>query len=105
MTLSRKIGIDLGTSTVRIYVKGEGIVINEPSGVATLHHLIGHFVRAFSAAGKDVVDVRFIGQDLFAAFAHRREVIPQFFEELLLEITVPGAAASKLFAHFGDFIL
>src|SRR5207244_13078288 len=28
---SRKIGIDLGTSTVLIYVKGEGIVVNEPS--------------------------------------------------------------------------
>jgi len=32
--LSRKIGIDVGTSTVLIYVKGEGIVINEPSMVA-----------------------------------------------------------------------
>ncbi|TMF24579.1 MAG: rod shape-determining protein, partial [Chloroflexi bacterium] len=37
--LSRKIGIDLGSSTVRIYVKGEGIVVNEPSGVATLPRL------------------------------------------------------------------
>lgn len=27
--LSRRIGIDLGTSTVRIFVKGEGIVLNE----------------------------------------------------------------------------
>jgi actin-like ATPase involved in cell morphogenesis len=27
--LSKKIGIDLGTSTVLIYVKGEGIVVNE----------------------------------------------------------------------------
>ena len=32
--LGKKIGIDLGTSTVLIYVKGEGIVINEPSLVA-----------------------------------------------------------------------
>ena len=32
--LSKKIGVDLGTSTVLIYVKGEGIVINEPSLVA-----------------------------------------------------------------------
>ena len=32
--LSRKIGIDLGTSTVLVYVKGEGIVVNEPSVVA-----------------------------------------------------------------------
>ena len=29
--LSRKIGIDLGTATVLIYVKGEGIVVNEPA--------------------------------------------------------------------------
>lgn len=29
--LSKKIGIDLGTSTVLIYVRGEGIVVNEPS--------------------------------------------------------------------------
>jgi rod shape-determining protein MreB len=33
--LAKKIGIDLGTSTVLVYVKGEGIVINEPSLVAT----------------------------------------------------------------------
>jgi rod shape-determining protein MreB len=32
--LSKKIGIDLGTSTVLIYVKGEGIVVNEASLVA-----------------------------------------------------------------------
>ena len=29
--LSKKIGIDLGTSTVQIFVKGEGVVVNEPS--------------------------------------------------------------------------
>ena len=39
--LSRKIGIDLGTSAARIYVKGEGIVVNEPAGTATLHNLVG----------------------------------------------------------------
>jgi rod shape-determining protein MreB and related proteins len=32
--LTRKIGIDLGSSTVLMYVKGEGIVLNEPSLVA-----------------------------------------------------------------------
>lgn len=31
--LSKKIGIDLGTSTVLVYVKGEGIVVNEPSPI------------------------------------------------------------------------
>jgi rod shape-determining protein MreB len=44
--LSKKIGIDLGTSTILIYVKGEGIVVNEPSPAVVdregmLHHLIG----------------------------------------------------------------
>ncbi len=40
--LSRKIGIDLGTSTVRIYVKGEGVVFNERADhKRTLHELIG----------------------------------------------------------------
>jgi rod shape-determining protein MreB len=42
--LSRKIGIDLGASNVRLYVKGEGIVVNEPSRgqrAVTLHELIG----------------------------------------------------------------
>jgi rod shape-determining protein MreB len=33
--LSKKIGIDLGTSTVVVYVKGEGVVVNEPALVAT----------------------------------------------------------------------
>ena len=40
--LSRKIGIDLGTATVRIFVKGEGVVVNERSDHRrTLHELIG----------------------------------------------------------------
>ena len=32
--ISKDIGIDLGTANVLIYVKGEGIVLNEPSIVA-----------------------------------------------------------------------
>lgn len=38
--LSRKIGIDLGTSTVQIYVKGEGVVVNERAHGAVLEQLI-----------------------------------------------------------------
>ncbi|MBQ7932234.1 MAG: rod shape-determining protein, partial [Clostridia bacterium] len=32
--MSKDIGIDLGTATVLVYVKGKGIVIKEPSVVA-----------------------------------------------------------------------
>jgi rod shape-determining protein MreB and related proteins len=44
--LSRKIGIDLGSSGVRVYVKGEGVVVNEPlpeapDSARTLHSVIG----------------------------------------------------------------
>ena len=38
--LSRKIGIDLGTATVQIYVKGEGVVVNERAHGAVLGQLI-----------------------------------------------------------------
>ena len=33
MSLSKVIGIDLGTANILIYLKGEGIVVNEPSVV------------------------------------------------------------------------
>lgn len=33
--LSKKIGIDLGTSRVLVYVKGEGVIVNEPALMAT----------------------------------------------------------------------
>ena len=32
--LPKRIGIDLGTANVLVYVKGQGIVINEPAVVA-----------------------------------------------------------------------
>ncbi len=38
MFLARDIGIDLGTANVLIYVKGKGIVLNEPSVVAIDQH-------------------------------------------------------------------
>ena len=34
MFIAKDIGIDLGTASVLVYVKGKGIVINEPSAVA-----------------------------------------------------------------------
>ena len=50
--LSKKIGIDLGTSTVLIYVKGEGIVINEPSLVA-----VNRDSTRILAVGKDAFEM------------------------------------------------
>jgi rod shape-determining protein MreB len=50
--LSKKIGIDLGTSTVLIYVKGEGIVVNEPSLVA-----VNRDSTRIMAVGKEAFEV------------------------------------------------
>ena len=33
MSMTKDIGIDLGTASVLVYVKGKGIVLNEPSVV------------------------------------------------------------------------
>lgn len=52
--LSKKIGIDLGTSTVMVYVKGEGVVVNEPALMATDEK--GGRVLAVGRAASDLVD-------------------------------------------------
>ncbi len=52
--LTKKIGIDLGTSTVLVYVKGEGVVLNEPSLMATDEK--GSRVLAVGRAASDLVD-------------------------------------------------
>jgi rod shape-determining protein MreB len=51
--LSKKIGIDLGTSTVLVYVKGEGVVVNEPALMATDEK--GARVLAVGRAASDLV--------------------------------------------------
>jgi len=46
--LAKKIGIDLGTANCLVYVKGQGIVINEPSVVA-----VSNFDNRIVAVGND----------------------------------------------------
>lgn len=50
--LSKKIGIDLGTSRVIVYVKGEGVVVNEPALIATDER--GSRVLAVGRAASDL---------------------------------------------------
>ena len=49
--LSRDIGIDLGTTSVLVYLDSKGIVINEPSAVA-LDKVTGKVLAVGSAAKK-----------------------------------------------------
>ena len=50
--IAREIGIDLGTTNVLIYVKGKGIVLNEPSIVA-----IENETKKVIAVGKEAYDM------------------------------------------------
>lgn len=55
MKLSQEIGIDLGTTTVLIYIKNQGIVLNEPSVVAidkTTNEIIAYGSEAKNMVGK-----------------------------------------------------
>ena len=51
--LSKKIGIDLGTTRVVVYVKGEGVVVNEPALLATDEK--GSRVLAIGAAASELL--------------------------------------------------
>lgn len=53
MILSKKIGIDMGSSSMVVYVKGDGIVLNEPALIATDEQ--GIRVLALGTAARDMV--------------------------------------------------
>src|SRR5258708_12355227 len=72
--LGKKIGIDLGTSTVLIYVKGEGIVINEPSLVA-----VNRDGTRILAVGRQALEMVGRAPDTIQVVRPiREEVIPTF---------------------------
>lgn len=59
---ARRIGIDLGTCNVLVYVVGKGIVLNEPSVVAILTkrgHILGVGQKALEMVGRtpDIIEV------------------------------------------------
>lgn len=53
MILSKKIGIDLGSSSMVVYVKGDGVVLNEPSLIASDEQ--GMRVLALGAAAREML--------------------------------------------------
>jgi rod shape-determining protein MreB and related proteins len=72
--LSKKIGIDLGTSTVLVHVKGEGIVVNEPSLVA-----VNREHTRMLAVGRQAYDMVGLAPDTFQLVRPMRDgVIADF---------------------------
>ena len=58
--LARDIGIDLGTANVLIYIKGKGIVLNEPSIV-----VIDTETKRVIAVGSEASDKR-LKQEIYS---------------------------------------
>ena len=48
-SLAKDIGIDLGTASVLVYIKGKGVVLNEPSVVA-VNKVTGKLVAVGTSA-------------------------------------------------------
>jgi len=60
--LGKQLGVDLGTANVLVYVKGRGIVINEPSIVAVARHsntivAVGNEAREMEGRTPDAINV------------------------------------------------
>ncbi|MCF0135988.1 MAG: rod shape-determining protein [Lachnospiraceae bacterium] len=86
MTLSSHVGIDLGTSSVLVYVKGKGIILREPSVVAVRNDF-GDNNREIVAIGEEAY--KMVGRtprNMETIFPMREGVISNFeFTEKMLQ--------------------
>ena len=78
MAFSKAVGIDLGTANVLIYVKGEGIVLDEPSVVA-----IEAETKKCLAVGSDAKDM--LGRTPGRILVLLRQYKPILFREFCLQ--------------------
>lgn len=87
-TFSKDIGIDLGTANTLVYVKGRGIVINEPSVVA-----INNKTNRILAIGKEaknmlgrtpghITTIRPLKQGVIADFEVTEQMLKYFIEQV-----------------------
>lgn len=84
--LSSDMAIDLGTANTLVYVKGKGIVLNEPSVVALIKDSTGYRPYAFGHEAKmmlgrtpaDIVAIRPLKDGVIADFKSAEEMIKHF---------------------------
>lgn len=86
--LARDIGIDLGTANVLIYVKGKGIVLNEPSVVAidlNTYKVLAVGEEARRMVGRtpgNIVAIRPLKDGVIADFAVTEQMLKYFINKL-----------------------
>ncbi|HZW50790.1 MAG TPA: rod shape-determining protein, partial [Rudaea sp.] len=90
---SNDLSIDLGTANTLIYVRGQGIVLNEPSVVAIRQDRGPGGPRAVAAVGGDakrmlgrtpgnIVTVRPLKDGVIADFSMTEEMLKQFIKKV-----------------------
>ena len=86
---SNDLSIDLGTANTLIFVRGQGIVLNEPSVVAVRHGPGGREVAAVGAEAKrmlgrtpgNITTHRPMKDGVIADFTHTEEMLKQFIKK------------------------
>ena len=87
---SNDLSIDLGTANTLIYVRGQGIVLNEPSVVAVRHSNGVREVAAVGAEAKrmlgrtpgNITTHRPMKDGVIADFTHTEEMLKQFIRKV-----------------------
>lgn len=84
---SKDIGIDLGTANILIYIKGEGIVLNEPSVVAfnQNHEVLAVGIEAKKMLGRtpgDIIAVRPMQDGVIADFETTQIMLEYFLKKI-----------------------
>lgn len=94
--MAKDIGVDLGTSNVKIFVKGKGIVLSEPSVVA-INKITGEILAVGNSAKEmlgrtpeSIVAVRPLKDGVIADFGATKMLIQTFIEKV-----VPKSLFSK----------
>lgn len=91
MLFSQDIGIDLGTANTRVFVKGKGIVIREPSVVAVDQRFSPVRVVAVGSEAKDmigrtpgsIVAVRPLRDGVIANFDATAEMLRKYIRKVV----------------------
>lgn len=87
--MSKDMGVDLGTSNVRIFIKGRGIVLDEPSVVAT-NKITGEVLAVGNSAKEmlgrtpdNIIAVRPLKDGVIADFDATRRMLETFINKVL----------------------
>ena len=86
--LSQDIGIDLGTATILVYIKGQGIVLNEPSVVAKdvdsgrIMAIGEEARRMIGRTPGNIVAVRPLREGVIADYENTEQMLRYFIEKV-----------------------